>query len=67
MSRKVIEDDVDRQLVEQEEAASWTFLWFSRTLNVCCSGSEPTSTLSKPMIKHFFQLIEYTCPSMDVL
>ena len=35
ISRKVIEDDGDRQLVELEEAASWRFLWFSGTLKVC--------------------------------
>lgn len=35
ISRKVIEDDGNRQLVEVDQAAVWRFLWFSGTLNVC--------------------------------
>jgi len=35
ISRKVIEDDGYRQLVEVDQAAVWRFLWFSGTLSVC--------------------------------
>ncbi|KAG0610286.1 hypothetical protein M758_7G053700 [Ceratodon purpureus] len=34
-SRKVLEDDGERQLVEVDQAAIWRFLWFSGTLSVC--------------------------------
>lgn len=34
-SRKVLEDDGHRQLVEVDQAAIWRFLWFSGTLSVC--------------------------------
>lgn len=34
-SRKVLEDDGERQLVEVDQAAVWRFLWLSGTLSVC--------------------------------
>jgi hypothetical protein len=34
-SRRVIEDDGERQLVEVDQAAIWRFLCFSGTFSVC--------------------------------
>ncbi|KAL4383869.1 hypothetical protein GQ457_15G003410 [Hibiscus cannabinus] len=58
ISRKVLVDEGQRQVVEVEQAAFWRFLWWSLVrnhLSSCSSGSKQRRLLSKD---YFFRLFD---------